>query len=423
MTFDPCCDRRGFLSWGLGGALSLSLGGLARPVWAGDPELPGFGAAKRVVVLWLNGGPSQIETWNPLPGTPQGGPTQAIDTAAKGVRIAATLPRMAEHMQDVALIRSMATKEGNHQRARHFLHTGYVPSGTVQHPDLGALICQQKADPDAELPSYVAIAGATPGAGFLGVSLAPFTVGNPLQPVENLAYPRGVDGERFARRRKLREQLGRDFARSHPGPETSGHDAVYEKADRMMHSPRAAAFKVEEEPQALRESYGLGKFGQGCLMARRLLEQGTKVVEVQLGGWDTHKDNFSRTATLCDELDRGFSGLLADLKQRDMLKDTLVLCMGEFGRTPKINANEGRDHFARAWSLAVAGGPIQGGRVVGETSGDGMQVTKRPLNAQDLMATVMHVMGVDRFHTNYTGLGRPLTAVDESGKAIPELLA
>jgi uncharacterized protein (DUF1501 family) len=414
---DPCCEpglsRRNFLGLSLGGALGLALGGPSQ-LFAQEAasKLTGFGVAKRCVVLWMNGGPSQLETFDPKPGTLQGGPTKAIKTSAKGVQLAHTLPRLAEQMHHVALVRSMATKEGNHQRARYFLHTGYVPSGTVKHPDLGALVCQQIADPDLDVPSYVNVAGPAPGPGVLGVGYAPLTIQDPTKPVANLAYARDVDEARFARRRKLLEALSADFNESRPGPETAGHQEVVAKADRMMHSPRVKAFDLDEEPTAIRDLYGRNKFGQGCLLARRLLEVGVKVVEVQLNGWDTHQDNFGRTTKLCGQLDLGFAGLIQDLEQREMLSDTLIVCMGEFGRTPRINGNEGRDHFAKAWSLALAGGPIQGGTVYGATNATGTAVASNPVRAQDLMATICHSLGLDAEKTNYTKEGRPITVVD-----------
>lgn len=417
-------SRRGFLGLSLGSALGLALGG-PRLAWAdGTPAgLAGFGQAKACIVLWLAGGPSHLDTFDPKPGTATGGPVGAIDTSAKGVKLSEYLPQLAGQMHDVALVRSMSTKEGNHQRARYYLHTGYVPSGTVAHPDLGALICQQKAEAGFDLPSYVSIGGATVGPGFLGVSLAPLQVTNPDKPVDNLALPGGVDDARFQRRQALRAALSQEFAGSRAGAETAGHEAVYAKADTLMHSPRAKAFDLTQEPDALRDAYGRGKFGQGVLMARRLVEEGVKVVEVQLGGWDTHQDNFNRVKALCGQLDPAFATLVRDLRERDLLKSTLVVCMGEFGRTPRINPNEGRDHFARAWSLALAGGPVRGGRVVGETSADGTEVAKRPVGAPELVSSIFHAMGVDRAHTNYTKGGRPLTAVDQEAPPIAELFA
>lgn len=423
---DPCgctTTRRGFMGLTLGGALGLLLGDRALADGAAPAGPAGFGQAKRCIILWLNGGPSHLDTFDPKAGHANAGPVKAIKTKAAGVELSEYLPRLAEQMDAVSLIRSMATKEGNHERARHYLHTGYVPSGTVAHPDLGALICQQKADAAFDLPSYVAINGPTPGAGMLGVGLAPFMIGDPLKPVENLAYAPGIDRPRFERRQRLRALLGKGFGETRAGPETRGHEAVYGKAESLMHSPRIAAFDLSSEPAALREAYGQGKFGQGVLMGRRLLEAGVKVVEVQLNGWDTHQDNFGRVKKLCDELDPAFATLVRDLRDRALLDSTLVVCMGEFGRTPKINANEGRDHFARAWSLALAGGGVKGGRVIGATSPDGVEVASRPVTAPELASTIFHALGVDATHTNYSREGRPLTVVDGEARPIGELFA
>ena len=425
MTHDCCdpaaIDRRGFVRLSVAGYLGLALG--ARSAFADGPSRPASKAAQACIVLWLNGAPSQFETFDPKPGVAEGGPTKAIPTAVKGIQLAETLPRLAEQMQHVALIRSMSTKEGNHQRARYYLHTGYVPSGTVQHPDLGSLICQQRADASNELPPYVAISGATPGPGVLGVQLAPFTIQDPKKPVANLAYPAGVDEARFSRRRELLDRLTRGFVKEHPGPETAGHSAVYARADKLMHSARVQAFDLSGEPARLREAYGPTAFGAGCLMARRLVEQGVKVVEVQLNGWDTHKDNFERTKKLGEQLDMGFATLIADLRERDLLQKTLIVCMGEFGRTPKINGDDGRDHYARAFSLALAGGPIRGGQVIGATSTDGSKVMERPISPPELMATICEAMGMDREHVNHTPQGRPITVVDQSAPPIKELFA
>ena len=416
-------SRRGFLGLSMGGFLGLSMGGLSNFALAQEGGgVPGFGAAEHLVILWMNGAASQMETWDPKPGHKNGGPTKAIKTRAKGLEIAHTMPRLAEHGDKLCVVRSMKTGEGNHQRARYFLHTGYVPSGTVRHPDIGSLICQQKADEASELPAYISLNGAPgPGAGILGVAQAPFRIQDPTKPVDNLSYANGVDEERFARRRKLMSDLGSEFGPNHGhADEVEGHDKVVAKADRMMHSKKIKAFNLAEESEETRAAYGKNKFGQGCLMARRLVEQGTKVVEVQLNGWDTHKDNFNRTTNLTGQLDLGFSALLTDLQQRDLLQKTLVVCMSEFGRTPRINENEGRDHYAKAWSMAMAGGAIRGGQVIGATSPDGMRVVERPLNAQDIIASLAHATGIDGKRTNYTKGGRPITVVDSPGRLIPE---
>lgn len=418
-----CCDRRELLRLGLGGWLGLMLALRARGQEERPEAPPGVTPAEACIVLWMSGGMSQTDTFDPKPGTASAGPLQAIRTAQRDVLLSELLPLTAEHMRDVSLIRSMATREGAHDRATYLLHTGWAPSGTVRHPDVGALVAQALARPDAELPPYVCVGGQGTGPGLLGVSFAPFTVRDATRPVQDLSYPAGVDAARFARRRRLLEAVERQFRREHPGDETEGHTAVYVKADRLMHSRGVAAFDLTQEPSRVRAAYGPEAFGQGCLMARRLVEAGVKAIEVTLGGWDTHQDNFTQNRRLCGQLDRGLAALLADLRERDLLRRTLVVVATEFGRTPKINQNDGRDHHAAGWSVALAGGPVRGGRVIGATSADGQAVAERPVAAADLMATVAHALGLDRDRINTTAEGRPIQVVDPAGRVVHELFA
>lgn len=415
----PLLHRRGLLGLGLAGGLSLALGG--RPSWAKETTIRGGGQAKHCIVLYMAGGMAQTDTFDPKPKSKNGGPLKAIKTSAKGLQLGELLPRTAELGQHLAVIRSMDTKEGAHERARHLIHTGYAPSGTVEHPELGCLVAQARHDPKRDLPGYVHINGRAHGAGFIGVEYAPFQVANATQPVANLSYPKRVDGKRFERRRQLLSAIERRFRKSHPGRETEALTKVYSKADRLMHSPQVKAFDLAGEPAALRDAYGREAFGQGCLMARRLIEAGVPVAEVTLGGWDTHEDNFTRLRKLGATLDAGLATLIADLEQRELLSKTLILVVSEFGRTPRINEREGRDHWARGWSVALAGGGVKGGQAIGATNEDGTKVVERPLQAQDVLASAFFALGLDAEHTNYTREGRPLQAVDKSGKVIREL--
>jgi uncharacterized protein (DUF1501 family) len=431
---DDCCPlpRRGFLATSLAGTLGLALGsramaqdegGVVDKEEAPRPKVKGGGKAKACIVLYMAGGMSQTDTFDPKGSHKHAGPLKTIDTSAKGLQLGELLPLLAEQGKHLAVIRSMATREGAHDRARHLVHTGYAPSGTVEHPDLGALVAQARVDPARDLPAYVHVGGTPLGSGFIGVDFAPFGVGDPTRPVANLTYPPKVDAKRFDRRRQLLSAIERRFRKSHPGTETEALTKVYSKADRLMHSPQIKAFDLTSESAKLRDAYGRGRFGQGCLMARRLIEHGVPAVEVVLGGWDTHQDAFTRHRALAAQLDAAMATLIRDLEERKKLDSTLILLVSEFGRTPRINANEGRDHWANGWSVALAGGGIRGGQAIGATSPDGLKLTKHPVRAPDLMASVFHALGVNEAHTNYTREGRPLRAVDKSGRVISKLFA
>src|SRR6476661_7226565 len=348
--------RRSFIGGGLGAILSAAI-----PSWqlraAEQAAVAGKkGRGKSCILLWMNGGPSHIDTFDPKPGTKTGGDFKAIDTRLQGVKFSEHLPRVAEQADKLAVIRSMTTKEGNHDRAAYLMHTGYAPSTTLQHPSLGAWVSHELGDEAAELPNFVSIRGASIGSGFLGVQHGPFSIQKPGEGVRNLPLAKDVDATRFNRRLDALAALQNDFRDQTGRREIASHDVVYQKAVRLMRSPLAKAFDIKDEPQELQKKYGDSDFGRGCLMARRLVEAGVKFIEVTLDGWDTHLDNFTRVSSLCRDLDPGMSTLIADLSERKLLDDTLVIWMGEFGRTPVINPAHGRDHYPGAWSAVLAGG-------------------------------------------------------------------
>jgi hypothetical protein len=315
----------------------------------------------------------------------------------------------------------MTSKEGNHDRAQHLLHTGYAPNPTVAYPSLGSWVAHERGDADADLPHFVSIQGPSAGAGFLGVQHNPYIVQNVKQPLANTDYAPGVNMVRFLKRKQALDTLEDDFAARTGDPKVKGRRAVYARAIRMMYAPRLKAFDLADEPEASARAYGDSDFGRGCLMARRLVESGVKFVEVVLDGWDTHKDNFGRTQKLMGALDPAFATLVRDLDERKLLDSTLVMCMGEFGRTPKVNGDEGRDHHPAAWSAVLAGGGVRGGRVVGATSDDGDKVVARPTTVPELMATAATLLGIEPDKSFSTPLGRPI-AVTDNGRPIAELL-
>lgn len=376
--------------------------------------------AKQCIVLFMSGGASQLDTFDPKPGTKNGGPFRDIRTSVNGIRVAEHLPRVAEQAHHLAIIRSMVSREGNHERARYLLHTGYAPGGTVRHPPLGSLASYYLSDEHSDLPSSVNINSPTYSGGLLGATHDPFLIKNPMEPVDDISYPSQMDTHRFRERLKMLKTIEADFIAKRTGRSTEAHEAIYKKADQLINSAQIDAFQLDEEPMALREAYGLNRFGQGCLMARRLVEAGVKFVEVSLDGWDTHENNFERTEELLAMVDPGFAMLLKDLEDRDMLEDTLVLWLGEFGRTPRINNNEGRDHHTNGWAAVLAGGGTRGGQVIGGTNGDGTAVVSGAVRVPDLFASLCFALGIDAGAENYSRSGRPIPVVDD-GSVIDEL--
>jgi uncharacterized protein (DUF1501 family) len=376
------------------------------------------------ILLFMRGGPSQLETFDPKPGTDNGGPTKAIATAAPGVHVAESWPTVAKAMNDISLIRSITNREGEHLRATYQLHTGYIPAASVKYPTLGSIVASEIGTPGFDLPHFVSIGNRNEsiGSGFLGMNMAPFLVANPSQMPANAELPRTISASRFNRRMELLGQLEQDFAQAGGGARVEDHQALYTNASQMVLSPRLKAFDINQEKDPIRDRYGRNAFGQGCLLARRLVETGVTFVEVTANGWDTHDDNFNRTKSLSETVDPAFAALVTDLKERGMLDKTLVIWMGEFGRTPKINPRSGRDHFPQAFSVALAGGGIKGGRVVGTTSADGMQVKNRPVSVPDLFCTFYSALKINPRKENTSTLGRPIKIMDK-GTAVKELFA
>ncbi|MCY4553959.1 MAG: DUF1501 domain-containing protein [Candidatus Poribacteria bacterium] len=376
--------------------------------------------AKHCIVLFMSGGASQLDTFDPKPGTKNGGPFAAIPTSANGIQVSEHLPNIAEQAHHLSIIRSMVSREGNHERARYLLHTGYAPGGAVRHPTLGSITSHYLEDALLDLPSCVNINSPTYSGGFLGATHDPFVVKDPMKPVEDISYPAQMDTHRFRERLKMLRAIEKDFIAKRTGRSTEAHEAIYKKADELINSPKIDAFRLDEEPIAVQEAYGMNKFGQGCLMARRLVEAGVKFVEVSLDGWDTHQNNFERTKELLDMVDPAFAMLLKDLSERDLLEETLVLWLGEFGRTPRINDNDGRDHHTNGWSAVVAGGGTRGGQIVGGTNEDGNEVVSGAVGVPDLFASLCFALGIDGNEENYSRSGRPIRVVND-GSVIEEL--
>jgi len=389
------------------------------------------------LLLWMNGGPSQTDTFDMKPGHENGGPFQAIDSRIPGFSVGEHLPLIARRMDRLSVVRSMSTREGDHGRARDNLRTGYFPQASIQFPVLGSLVSNECGEPTGDLPNYVSILSrglfgpGTPPAGFLGPNHAPLIVGadsddgaeNRRLAVENLSLPRGVSAQQARERLELLQEVEREFLKKRPGDAAAGHLSAYGKATRLMSPAAAKAFSLDDEPAAIQDKYGRSQFAQGCLLARRLIERRVPFVEVSLGGWDTHDDNFTRVQNLCGVLDKAWSALVDDLTDRGLLESTLIVWMGEFGRTPTINPRQGRDHYPRAWSVVLGGAGIRAGQVVGRTSADGLSVEDRPVTTPDLLATICLALGLDPKKQNMSNVSRPIRLVDPVADPIAELLA
>jgi hypothetical protein len=427
-TADGVPDRRGFFRTAAAGLGALAAG------WRGTlaaraGELKARG--KAMILLWMDGGPSQFDTFTPKPGSANQGPARPIATAVPGVQIADFLPKTAGVMDKIALIRSMRTKEAEHDRAIHHLRTGYQISPAVRYPTWGSVVARDRFDPHFELPAFVRvgkprIATRDVDAGALGVRHASFNIDLPgrLPPDATPAVPADV----LRRRMALAGRLDAEFAAAGGSVPVKEKAEVYDRTGRFVLSPRLGVFDLDREPAKLRDAYGRNAFGQGCLLARRLVESGVSFVEVistgdkRDAGWDTHGNGFEDTPHLCGQADPGYAALLRDLADRGMLDSTLVVWMGEFGRTPKIKADGGRDHYARGWPVALAGGGVRGGQVIGATDKDGVDVSDRPVDVPDLFATFCKVLGIDPDGEYVAPGDRPIKVV-EGGAVVKELFS
>jgi hypothetical protein len=404
----------------------LSVAGLAagamswtETIAASSEQLRSRGMA--CILLWMSGGPSQFETFSPKPNHPNGGETKAIPTSVPGIHFAENLPHCAKVMDELAVIRSMTSKEGNHLRATYLLHHGYLPMGGVNFPTLGSNVAHQIGDAANQLPSYVRIGGRLPssgGGGFLGVDYDPLVLQSATRPPENTTPL--TDTKRYERRLRLLNSLQGNFASLGGKQIVADQRKLVEQATDMIMSPRMEAFDLEREPAKLREAYGQGDFAAGCLMARRLVEQGVTFVEVVSSGWDTHFDGFNRGRELTTQIDQPTAMLITDLKSRGMLDKTLVVWLGEFGRTPRVNPRAGRDHYPRAFNAVLAGGGVRGGQVIGETNDAGTEVIERPVAVTDLFRSIYHGLGIDADQENMSRIGRPIKLVD-GGEVVQEL--
>jgi len=411
--------RRQFLGAGVASTLGLALSPVFQGLLAREGSVR---RAKACILVWLNGGPSHIDTFDPKPGQSTNGPFKPVATTIPAVQFSEHLRKTADQAKHLAVMRSVTSEAGDHGPAYRYLHTGNLRDESLEW--LGSVVTRQWSAEDSDLPAFVAINGTSAGPGFLGVQYSPHVITNLDAPVENLALPEGVDEARLARRLTGLEKLNQGFAkRTHPLAD-SEHENLSKRAFRFRTSPALKAFQYNLEKADVLAKYGAqgdnGTFGKACVMARRLVEHGVRFVEVMLDGWDTHADNFNAVTGLLKVFDPTYSALIADLATRGLLNETLVVCMGDFGRTPTINAQQGRDHWNNAFSVVLAGGGVRGGRVIGATDAKGEQVKERPVTVPDLYATLLSVFGVDPQKTYRAPGGRPIKLADK-GKVVKEL--
>jgi hypothetical protein len=402
---------------------------------------------KSLIVLWMGGGPSHMDLWDLKPGEQTGGEFKQIKTPVPGILISEILPTVAGQFKHLSIIRSLVTNEGSHDRGTVLMNTGRQPSPVVSYPAIGAVASQFLTDKDLALPGFIGVGGTAQriGPGFLGMAYAPFTVQNAGQPPANIKAPGGLGNEteteqRLRRRQRLfygiedafsestfphlksdkkdpRERPADEAAmREAAGSAAQAHAAIYKKGFDLTVSPLRTVFEVNKEPKAVIDAYGgmQNGFGMGCLLARKLVEKGVTCVEVDLGGWDNHANIFNtlrgtgNNPGLAGRLDKGMGTLVRDLVERGLWKNTVVVWMGEFGRTPRINQNNGRDHWARCWSVVVGGGGIKGGQLYGATSKDGIDIAEKPCSIGDLFATLFKGLGLDPKTQFRDNLGRPI---------------
>jgi len=385
---------------------------------------------KAMILLWMQGGPSQLDTFDPHPNTPIGGPTRVIRTSLADLQIADTLPQTAEVMHQATLIRSMTSKEGDHERASYNMKTGWRPDPTLIHPAIGSILCHQSTS-NLEIPKHVSILpGEWPArGGYLGSQWDAFQLGDPQNPLPNLKSP--VSNQQFQQRIADLEILEKQFRRGRRKDIDTNktlHSISTQRALQMMSSEQIQAFEIDREDRSTRESFGDTPFGRGCLAAVRLVEQGVTCVEVELSGWDTHVENHTLQSGRCKILDSALHALIRLLEARELLDSTVVLCGGEFGRTPKINVADGRDHWPNGFSTILFGGPFRRGLVHGATTHEPLENGKDPLDGiqdpvaiEDLHATLLNAFGIDPSIESITPIGRPMAW--SKGRVIESLFA
>lgn len=430
-------SRRSFLSRTAKTCFGLTIAGSASELFspralAADPAVlkAGGGKAKHVIYLYMSGGMTHIDTFDPKPDAPDEyrGPTGSIATNVDGIRLGHCLPMLAKHMDKVALVRSLSTTQGAHEQGKYLMHTGYSQRGSISHPSSGAWVSKLAGKANETMPSFVLVGGSNnhPGGGFFEPRFSPLPVGDPQKGLQNVRRRRDTDEESFNRQLSLREQLDHDFdQRFHKGQRTvRAYDEVYGSAVKMMNSKDLEAFDLSKETPATRAAYGKDRFAQGVLLARRLVERGVRFIEVEYGGFDWHFGNFEQMEEKIPVLDQALSVLLDDLSAQGLLDSTLVVVATEFGRTPKIVADRaGRNHYPKAFSCLLAGGGVKGGQVYGATDETASNVIEDKVGAADFNASIAFSLGLPYDLPVMSPSKRPFKMGGKEGKPITRLFS
>jgi hypothetical protein len=420
----PEISRRRFVEAFAQTFLGVNLLNLAPP--AATAAATGRGKAKNVIYLYLRGGISHVDTFDPKPGRPEMAGVEAIDTSAAGVQIGGWLPKLARQMHHIALVRSMTSTQGVHDRGNYLAHTSYFQTPTIGHPALGSWTLKRLGSENPLLPGNVLINGSPqhPGSGYMPSHLAPLPIVDPAAGLQNSKLLAGASPTDFARRTQLAQALGEGFARRTPHRVAAAYHKIHEEAVGLMQSKDLKAFDIEQEDARVRERYGSHTFGKACLLARRLVEHGVRFIEVEEGqNWDTHNDHVVGMQKMTPTADQTMAALLDDLHQRGLLESTLVVMATEFGRSPQISATTaGRGHHPAAFTWWLAGGGIRGGYVYGRTEPSGERVADLPVTMPDFNATIATALGIDLKATEISPSGRPFT-IAHDGKPIAELWA
>lgn len=400
----------------------VGLPALSRAAGVGASPLRQVPTAKRVIYLYMSGGMSHLDTLDPKPGGDVMGPTKQIRTAVDDLVVSDNLPLLSKHAEKLAIVNSMTSTQGAHKQGNYYMHTSYELRSSIRHPAMGAWMLKFNGAANPALPGNVMIGNDSthPGSGFFESSLSPLMIQDPESGLQNSSLRGGMTEESFDFHRNLAAKLDAPFVEKYDQRNVRAYTDMYDDAVKLMRSRDLVAFDISDEPDGLKERYGKNPFGQGCLLARRLIENDVNFVEVTMGGWDTHNSNFINVPDQASMLDAALSTLLLDLERRGLIDDTLVVLATEFGRTPEINANEGRDHHPQAFSCMLAGGGITGGRVYGKTDERGSKVVDKAIKVPDLNATIGYSLGLPLDQVLYSPSMRPFTVADK-GKPVVEL--